>query len=413
MPQSTTAKKVRLVRTEQYNPQGTEGAKSNFVTNVSWEDWVAKGGPVAHYRKVIAAGGNATTGLTGAKSEFVSTPGNIRFIQQRKNNPSVSGRFDYIVTGDLCQSFGLPPYNPTPLLQTSADNLALKRYYDHINSVNTYFSGMVFAGELRESLALIKSPARALRNGISSYLSFVKKRGPGKTKRKRPSFVRDTWLEYSFGWRPIISDIDSAIKAFYLSRAARPIFEMVKGTAEQNKLLSYGQSSSSYSMFTWAWDNKITESAYTKYFGIQFSNGQGVSDAHKYGFHPAEFVPTVWELIPYSFLVDYFTNIGQIVSSWSYRFLVNGWTASTRRQTLIAETSNSRVLETPDDELYRYDYEGAPGGQTSRTTYVQRTPDMAPPLPTLELKVPGMDTRWVNILALSKQLDGTRRALRS
>jgi hypothetical protein len=34
-----------------------------------------------------------------------------------------------------------------------------------------------------------------------------------------------------------------------------------------------------------------------------------------FGFTPSEFVPTAWELLPYSFLVDYFTNIGDILSS--------------------------------------------------------------------------------------------------
>jgi hypothetical protein len=34
-----------------------------------------------------------------------------------------------------------------------------------------------------------------------------------------------------------------------------------------------------------------------------------------FGFTPSEFVPTAWELMPWSFLVDYFTNIGDILTS--------------------------------------------------------------------------------------------------
>jgi hypothetical protein len=33
------------------------------------------------------------------------------------------------------------------------------------------------------------------------------------------------------------------------------------------------------------------------------------------GFSWESFVPTVWELVPYSFILDYFTNIGDVLSA--------------------------------------------------------------------------------------------------
>jgi hypothetical protein len=38
-------------------------------------------------------------------------------------------------------------------------------------------------------------------------------------------------------------------------------------------------------------------------------------NAALFGFTPSEFIPTAWELLPWSFLIDYFTNIGDILSS--------------------------------------------------------------------------------------------------
>lgn len=411
--QKVTPRSVTLHFRQTYIPQGVAQAPNDFITQVSWEDIVTKGGPIPHWRKVIAAGGNATTGLTGSRSQVISIPGSLQMIQQSEFDPTVNGRYVYKADGDLVTGFGLPAFNPNQDLLTKADNLALKRYYDHVNSVNTKFKGLVFSGELRESLMLIRSPARSLRKGISHYLTQLKTVGPRMRKSKRPSFVRDTWLEYSFGWRPIINDIDNAIHAFYASKAAQPIFEMVKGTGLVADIVSSSSSSQSFSQLRWYWDQSVKEEAYAKYFGIQFSNGRGISDAHKYGFHPAEFVPSIWELIPYSFLVDYFTNIGEIVQSWSYRFILNGWTARTYRQTLIQESTNEKVRQLAPDGLYKYTITGQPGSRRAETVYVSRIPDPTLSLPSLELRVPGMDSRWVNIFALSKQLDSTSRALRS
>lgn len=409
----TRSRSVVTHQIRTYTHQGIKEPPADSVTTISWDDTVSRGGPIANWRRVIAAGGNATTGLTGVKSDFITTPGNLRMVQQSLFDASVNGRYVYEVRGDLVTGFGLPAFQPNPDLLSEADNQALTRYYNHVADTSTKFKGLVFSGELRESLRMIRSPAKALRRGIGSYLTQLKRVGGRLPKRRRPSFVRDTWLEYSFGWKPLISDLDSAIHAFYLSKAAKPIFEMVKGTGRALDIISSGRSTQSFSQLLWYWDQRADEEAYVKYFGIQFSEGKGVNDVHTYGFRPAEFVPTLWELIPYSFLVDYFSNVGNIIESWSYRFLRNGWTARTQRQVLTNKASNVKVRQLPSDGIYQYTITGDPGNRTAQTVYVTRVPDPALSLPSLQLKVPGMGLKWVNILALSKQLDSTSRALRS
>jgi hypothetical protein len=233
-------------------------------------------------------------------------------------------------------------------------------------------------------------------------------------KRKRKSFVRDTWLEYSFGWKPLISDIDSAIRAFYLSKAIHPIFEMVSGYGrDQKKVGSTGSFIGSQGGLQWSYQTEETEEVYVKYYGIYKSSGNGVSDSHYYGFKPTEFIPTVWELIPYSFLVDYFTNIGDIISSWSYRFQAADWVAMLVRREGIKRTLNERIDAATSDATFKRSSTGSPGSlRWSKKSFV-RTPSVAKELPSLELQVPGMSLKWVNILALSKNLSSARRSLNS
>lgn len=411
MPSQTTNHRIDLDRKLS---SGNEGVLSHAVSlsSASWQNSVDRGEGIQNWRKVIAAGQNATTTLSGTKSELQSSRGLCAWTRTSRLFPDPVGRLEYIAEGHLLDC-GIPTHS-FELTETKADNLALTRYYSNLNAVTTSFKGLVFTGELRESLRLIRSPGKALRNGVSHYLQTLRQAGPMISRRRRPSFVRDTWLEYSFGWKPIINDIDSAIRAFYLSKAARPIFEMVKGTGKEITIRDFSNNSGSHGPLTWFYDTTVSEECYVKYFGIQFSEGRGVSDSHSYGFRPSEFIPTIWELLPYSFLVDYFSNIGDIIQSWSYRFIRNGWTAKTVRRTLKRETSNETAqLFDVNDFAFNYRGTGHPGHQSAQKVTVVRIPDVHPGVPFLELQVPGMDSRWVNILALSKQLDLTRRALGS
>jgi len=297
--------------------------------------------------------------MSGIKIENEYVPGFAYYLQQNRFLPRPSGRLEYEARGSLCY-LGLPSFS-LDMATTSADNLALKRYYSAINSVSTKLSGLVFTGELRESLRMIRSPARALRYGVSDYLRHLKRVGPTIAKRKRKSFVRDTWLEYSFGWRPLISDLDSAIDAFYSSKVTKPIFEMVKGSGRDKRVKSFltNQQASNGGLI-WAYDVEDTEEVFVQYRGVYRSTGNGVSNSHHYGFKPAEFLPTLWELIPYSFLVDYFTNVGDIISSWSYRWQASDWTARLIRRQGQKTTMNEKVLQPVSDATFLRSASGDP-----------------------------------------------------
>lgn len=391
---------------------GTPGSSGGTV--IRRDDSVIKGGSIPKWRQVIAQGGNATTDLVGVRWTFVQEPAHLEhWLQYKYTTPPIGSR-RVVLTGNILP-LDIPVHGiPTlGLAETSAKNRALTRYYSHVNSVTTKFSGMVFTGELRESLAMIRHPARAFRNGISDYLSFLRRNAGRVTKRRRPSFVRETWLEYAFGWRPLINDIDNAIKAFYASKAAHPIFEMVKGTARDTQTAqSVDDVKDVGALHSLKSHQSTVEEVYVKYFGIYFSRGNGVPNSHAAGFHPGEFIPTVWELIPYSFLVDYFSNIGAILSSWSYRSLVNGWTARTIRRTFEQQAAGVEYKWTPgsfNEDDYFHGQSGSPGSALYKVVQVARVANAPLELPALELKVPGRWDQWVNIAALSKQLESTRR----
>jgi hypothetical protein len=361
-----------------------------------------------NWRQLISNGECATTPLSVNEEHFLATPSDVTVIRDKNTGTE---KLRYYLRGQFLNE-GKPPPG-IPIISVDVENQALSNFYSNLAAVESRFKGLVFAGELKETLRMIRHPARALRNAVSEYLTDVKKRGSKLPRRGRPSFVRDTWLEWSFGVRPLISDLDGAIKAFYASQATHAIFEMVRGYHESEVIVSsqpwwYGPALNSKIEFV----RVVLDNTAVKLYGTYKSSGSGISDCHKYGFSPWEFVPTIWNLIPHSYLADYFTNIGAILESWSYRNLGPRFLSRTTFAERRKELRDLRLTPSTPEAGYKITTYGSPGSFASWRRVIQRTPDIGTPLPSLTLKVPGRWNQWVNLAALSKQLDGTRSALR-
>lgn len=398
------------------NPLLPLGEGSKDVLTVVSTDEVNRGPRLSRYRELIRSGGNATTALSGSRTfSYVGTPGNLLATRTAKNPSFAWNNQKQVISGQLLWLSSAHLGGFTLDASVSASNRSLTNLYSNLSSVETSFKGAVFTGELRETLRMIRHPALSLRKGVGDYLGTLHKRVPRKAPRRlKRKIVADTWLEYAYGWGPAINDLDSAIKAFYRSKWVHPVFEMVRGHGQESITAVGPDLSDSMGGFNLAWfvgsTNKEIKSV--KHYGVYTSKGKGQRDSHSYGFSPTEFIPTLWELLPYSFLVDYFTNVGDILSSWSYRFIGLDWCARTTYQELTCESSGTRKLLAwpPDPDTYVDTIEGDPGyALASRSKFV-RDPVVSLSVPSLELEVPGMKSvKWVNIAALATSLLSARK----
>jgi hypothetical protein len=114
------------------------------------------------------------------------------------------------------------------------------------------------------------------------------------------------------------------------------------------------------------------------------------------------FVPTVWELIPYTFVLDYFANIGNILQSYSYprSFVtwVTKWQIENKSFTVkpfdIPLTSSQLAAG-----WYDRQWTSSPGYRKERT--ISRHPYSGSLHPGFGFKIPGMSMKWLNLAALS------------
>jgi hypothetical protein len=239
-----------------------------------------------------------------------------------------------------CEGIGVdtlvaPAFGSLDPSTSTADNAALQVLYKRIRKSHQEFSGLTFLGEIRQSLKMIRKPALSLREGLEDYLKALKKRSRGipmstAGRRTRKRILADTWLEFSFGWTPLVSDLKSAVIAVarldaekdgLIHRRSRV---SARGSAQAANLYSlgvYGLGSEPTFMPIWLTrkDFATKEVIYRAYMDYTTAVPTGSAERllELSGFSFKEFIPTAWELIPWSFLVDYFSNVGDILEAFT------------------------------------------------------------------------------------------------
>lgn len=132
----------------------------------------------------------------------------------------------------------------------------------------------------------------------------------------------------------------------------------------------------------------------------------GIYYAKKLGFGPASWLPTAWELVPYSFVVDYFANVGNIITASTLArsnilFIVK--IIRTEREAYINNIKTNlpgpgSLGGTSWNPWADYWYPGASSNKhidTSRANYNGSL------VPSLEFSLPHSSTQWLNLAALA------------
>lgn len=287
------------------------------------------GNYLPNWRRVISSGGNATT-------VFSAYVNDLKVVYANR-------RVDFDVRIDAVQNIWKPYYslesswrpwaNINPISHFlildgaffgRARAKAIKSLYQQIWKANHQFQGGVFMGEVGKTVNMMGKAAKNFKSGVLDYVTTAVGIRKGKgSKKSREKAIADTYLEYVFGWTPLLHDVkDAAVALARLNHEKR---------GERTRFRAYGveegQASKSDGSISFA-------NLYTKYLIYEtakveviyrgFLQGPRFEQANPSidriismsGFDMRSFIPTVWELVPYSFLVDYFTNIGDCLQSY-------------------------------------------------------------------------------------------------
>lgn len=394
----------RHVSLQSINPPGkypnyTAGYTPSIVSMTSLR---TDDGPVPSYRRLIAFGENATSGLSGHKVDYRFVPGFYAYGGKVQPNPLFSWDWS-IALGNVSNSGPISPsvVGGIDTIAASVINEAKRKFIQRATSEISAFDGGTFLGELRETLQMIKRPAKSLRTGIDDYFRTIKRRRRGSPAQKR-KILADSWLEYQFGWRPLVSDIKNASQALVnLQYRALP-FTMVSATATADFDIPVPvQNLGAGRMAIFVSEKRFTKHVVVIRGVVNLNCRRGLAmSSQNLGFRWDSFVPTVWELIPYSFLVDYFTNIGDIIQSWSFASGNLKWASMTRVVSRNSEwTASDPSIPNP---LVWAELMATPHTAYASTRRVQRDRAVASLIPSLEFSLPSRDSlKWLNIAALA------------
>lgn len=377
------------------------GRQRNGVDNPGW-------------RVAVRQGLNATTPLTASQiSIFPIRCHAYADIFGKKASP-----FGLNVTVDeWCnQHYVGFPADATSIsnsLFASTDSRARERFLKKYRAARTAFQSGVFAGELLETVRMLTNPAKALRQGLNGYYKTVKDRlRRRKNPRRAPDLnkiVGDTWLEYVFGWRPAIRDIQDAASLICAQperyREKIVAWEVYDWYDEPIRHFRGGDSIGYPYWYELHQQQNLVKVIYRGAADLVL----GTPDfPEQLGLSWSNLLPTVWELIPYSFLVDYFTSIGSVIEGFSTGNIYLAWGCrsqiGTRHAVMATEFDRSSLAAALGHKFFSGGVSGH--GDSGHSKYVRRDPigtvSFGSQISDYHWKLPEVGSlKWLNIAALA------------
>lgn len=376
-------------------------------------DSVTLGASPADYRRLIAAGNSATSGLEGVRHFGYSRPGMYQYWRPDKwkaYGPCQEGGY----AGSL-EMLSFPAANF--LLNPDADLKARQKFLQKVLDARKTWRGGNFMAEVVETIHMFKHPLKGLEGAVKSLSRAVSNARLAGDASNVAKHIGNAWLEFSFGVKPFFEDIQDANKAIdnlantlnsdtkrisvtgVSTTATKPSFQPISflggvaGTDTQQEFWS-------------------KSTGYVKYVGALKARPSGLTQIlDSFGFDPGDILPAVWEAIPWSFFIDYFLNVQEQLDSMQFGYGDFGWINKGVRNVVANYAGTVTAVSPSLSQLYEIDISGF--ARCSSTEYKLRSAISAPPFPAWHFRLPGLGSlKWVNTAALAAQIFGSRSSAR-
>lgn len=370
------------------------------------------------WRKQIREHVNATTRLTGEKYLVERKPAYGSVSRKFKSSNPLDPNWYYDTI--IYRGYPVPVFIPQPVPggtigNGKAESEAVRKFYKRYSEVAKSMDGLVAMGEMRETLRMLRNPAKSLFDSArNDYLRALKRRKARSSDWKKG--LAGAWLEWVFGVQPLLSDIKSAYDGLERLTSDPVVAKLITtiGKAEEN---------GSGSQVAWRPDHEIWFSGHSKTYLAQKVKLRGLylrkqseiknlSQSRKlsetFGLTLSQFVPAAWELMPWSFLIDYFSNVGDVLEqsftrlenlAWINKTLVNmavfdlKLSLDRNRTATLLNTSSSQMM----------DFTPASDAQLRQVKISFVRDKYVLGVNPLMWEIPGSTQKWLNIAALGVQ----------
>jgi hypothetical protein len=355
-----------------------------------------------NYKSVIAARVNAANNFGGTYVSFKGGNGRVTKTYDQAIFPPPNLHYTIIVDGFLGD---INDVQDVGVGSVTASNGALGQFSKRAIAKISPFSGGVFLGELREAIHMIRNPAKALFDQIRSYAYGAKKLRKRIGKEKWKKVAAGLWLESVYGWLPLISDVKSGARA--VSRVVNDFrpneYVSSDEVSDATQIQPTTLKSRSWDNASWYYYQDITEVSSYKVVGAvridPASTLRGSLDV--FGISWDQVLPTAWELLPFSFVTDYFSNVGDVIASAS---ILNGRVVWISGSTKIVRRVRQDGFTAIQGGQLNQSCSASAGQFNATITRYARSP-IASAVPSLQFECPGLKSmKWLNLTALATAL---------
>jgi hypothetical protein len=363
------------------------------------------------WRSQIANGQNATTIRNGTKMKNLKRDHFSYVLTTRHPNPQLvpSGLIRY---EEQCSGYPNfpPPLSPTPpdtSVQTRVTNRCIRKFLDQAKAAMSSVEAGQDFGELKQTLESIIHPMNSLKKLTVGYFAKLKK-AKRLYRRNRISLhkaLADSYLEYRFGWRPLAMDIGDAIVGLQTRHSRFPQVPITASASERYNGFNSVISTSNPNTVTVSGNSKSYSNYQVRYKGaVRTGSVNGTIPIPQVLQIKTlnDFVVTAWDLVPYSWIVDYFTNIGDLINSYSFLYSNIAWGCKTVRMVSSVEIGGCNVPSSRAPSGWIVEIERSSGGNYKcEVVKFSRSPLLsADLLPRVEFHIPLSSRPWENIGAL-------------
>lgn len=318
---------------------------------------------VPGYREIIRNGGNATGpySLTASKVEryktgswSVSTTGIVPSVPETTNTHRVTG---------IASNLSVPVTNNT--LLSKAEAIALSQAYRKIRQETERLNTLASLAEFTDVVRQFGAPFAALVDLSNKRLNRLELERRGLKgsivfkKAKWARIVASTWLEYAFGLAPLISDTKKVAEAYARFQNDQELSKLLlrsKIVARGSDDLSIPSYSSSLMFSSWVGvrttqiDTQSSRCQYVVGLNAPLTPDFGSNERllQLLGIRAENLIPAAWEALPWSWLIDYFTNVGSILEAASTSTANVAWVSKTSTVKLTR-----KIVESLDMEVTR------------------------------------------------------------
>lgn len=403
----TRTKSFRKVQVSSSTPNPGLETMTSDVNSISYTVG-RQGSGVKNHRHLIQNHNNATSAFSG--TDFIVDlylPASATLRYKVGNPPLIQKRS---VAGFINQGPGA--YSPSSIDSSTINNRALTKFYQAIQEGKSEFNGSNFLGEIRQTIGMVKRPLSALRKHMDGYLKAQLKtvtRGSFRRYKQKEKLraITGTWLEWRFGFRPLIKDINTLLMEIgkndglerYINLHAREMSRVPSADATVSKftvnaLMPFISVVRRFSEVEVIYRGELRVTA-----GVPGIKGLG--SLH---FGLEDFVPTLWEVAPLSWLADYFINVGDILQGMTINLSGLAWHNRTIRRTSWMELNDT--IDTAQAKLNLgaafEEYLGTGNTFKYRVTSVSRdVPALG--VPAVEFRLPTYPISLTNMLAFTLQ----------